>query len=289
MTGARIQHFLLILGLLLCAVTATAQPLATSGTITLSSQPPVAATATPLPPALQTSPRQGPNEIDPGFSIEVSPKSVNIGDLVTLSLRVRDPNFQPERIEEITCDLDENQWHLELHWQRDWTSIDKKKEKEKREKEKEKKRLADLEKDKLRKEKDKERKADDKEKAKKDGGDAATALLNKFKKKKEETSGSGDGSATLPKKLAAPVLQKTVRKHRRRFAGCSKLLGDSGPKTVTLAITVKGTGRVASARVASSGGASGNVQSCLVRVARGVKFPKFQAAQQSFRYPIRLQ
>ena len=59
---------------------------------------------------------------DPGFYLEVHPRSVTIGEAVTLHLRAKDPNFQPDHIDQITFDPDEKQWHVEAQWRRDWQS-----------------------------------------------------------------------------------------------------------------------------------------------------------------------
>jgi len=120
------------------------------------------------------------------------------------------------------------------------------------------------------------------------GSNDVNALLGQLKSKPKESAGAAD--ADLPSKLSASAVRGTLRKRQSRFKSCYRKMENrpAGAVTVKTSFVIAGSGRVQSARIASAGGVDSGVQSCILGVVKGAKFPRFRDAQMIVNYPILL-
>jgi predicted Zn finger-like uncharacterized protein len=98
-------------------------------------------------------------------------------------------------------------------------------------------------------------------------------------------------AAGLPKRLANPTIMSTLRSHHGRFKECFKQQAPllEGNVTLILDFEIKGSGAVAGAKVATGGGTSAAVQTCVKQALGSIKFPAFQDVGMPVTYPLRLQ
>ena len=115
-------------------------------------------------------------------------------------------------------------------------------------------------------------------------------LLRQLNRKDDGGTGGTSADDSVPKRLSASVVRSTLKRRRGQFGQCRKLMGDAeaGAITVGTSFAILSSGTVSSARVVSSGGASGAVQACIVRTLKGVRFPAFSDPQMTVNYPIQL-
>lgn len=91
--------------------------------------------------------------------------------------------------------------------------------------------------------------------------------------------------------MSSAQVKSTLNRKKSKFRSCLKLMQPAPPGSVTIRtkIVIKSTGRVSSASVQSSGGTAGNVQSCVIRAIKGLKFGSFTDSSMTVNYPVRLQ
>ncbi len=115
-------------------------------------------------------------------------------------------------------------------------------------------------------------------------------LLKNLQEAKQETKTDTGSNESLPQRLAAPVVQKTVRGSNGKFLACYKKMPPvAGGVTVGTSFTIESSGSVSSARVSNPGGTTPEVQGCIVSALKALNFPKFKDPQMVVNYPLRLQ
>ena len=104
---------------------------------------------------------------------------------------------------------------------------------------------------------------------------------------REEVADSTPPPASdLPEELSSSEVRRTVRRYNRRLSECRQLsdVPEGERLRIDVAMTVQGTGRVASARSDSSDDAA----RCVVSVVRDMRFSEFSGDPMSFTYPFNL-
>jgi hypothetical protein len=85
------------------------------------------------------------------------------------------------------------------------------------------------------------------------------------------------------------VLQKILRKARKRFAACLRFHGDSPSKSrrqLAMFLRVNGNGRVTQADVNLVGTGDDGLATCLESEATRLRFPKFPEKEVRFSFPV---
>ncbi len=57
---------------------------------------------------------------DLGFHLKASPAEPTVGDVVIIQLEAKDPSYVPDHVKGILSEADEEKWHQEAKWHRDW-------------------------------------------------------------------------------------------------------------------------------------------------------------------------
>ena len=105
-------------------------------------------------------------------------------------------------------------------------------------------------------------------------------------KKPRKTQKGGD-----PARLSSAQVRSVLNRKKSKFRSCLKLMATppAGSVTIRTSITILGDGSVASAKIRSSGGTSGEVTTCVARALKGLKFKRFTDSKMVVNYPVRMQ
>lgn len=101
----------------------------------------------------------------------------------------------------------------------------------------------------------------------------------------DSDSGGGGGGPDLPKKLSRSQVTTTLRKLNSRVQRCYHRLKQKG--TVQIKLKINSTGHVGSAKATGKFGGT-PTGSCVSKVVRSAKFPRFSGPSMSLTYPFLL-